>query len=607
MDGPRKPPTTFDDLTFRRQGMTAWFDPRQLASTGLHTLLSSIFGAYADKREVQAALDPPPFQPPVKYDLENDQFWFDFVADLGDGFDSTFTVASLLARERLEVPTSNASGAASVPTRRGGLMVMGGDQVYPVATREQYRNRLTGPYEAAMPWCDPSRAPDLYAIPGNHDWYDGLTSFYRLFCQRRWIGGWKTVQSRSYFAAQLPAGWWLWGVDMQLTADFDEPQLHYFERMADRIAAGERLIICTPSPNWVKAGMGDAKAFEMLDFFLKRVVPDRAEVALFVSGDLHHYARYEGATGRHYVTAGGGGAFLYPTHNLPPAFTIEHTPPASSSTSSEALTLESVYPSAAQSKVLALRVIAFVRHNGWFAALLGAIYVVFGWILQSASNGTLVATLANATSAGAALSAIAHSALRGPSAVVFAGVVLFGLIAFASGDWVERWRTRLWPLVGALHGVAHLALGCTILWMLARLVPLDLSRLAHLVVFVGLMFVTGAVLGGMLMGVYLLLSNVMLKMHDDEVFSSQGIADYKQFLRFKLTPNGELTIHCVAIDHVTTDWKANPQARPGEPWIVPTSGALATCYLAEPPVRVAPSGVVAGPMPTAAPGTVARR
>jgi len=64
-----------------------------------------------------------------------------------------------------------------------------------------------------MPWATPQ--PLMLALPGNHDWYDGLTSFLRLFTQGRMIGGWRTEQKRSYFTVQLPHRWWLYAVDIQ--------------------------------------------------------------------------------------------------------------------------------------------------------------------------------------------------------------------------------------------------------------------------------------------------------------------------------------------------------------------------------------------------------
>src|SRR4029453_5190986 len=93
---------------------------------------------------------------------------------------------------------------------RGRILVLGGDEVYPVASPEGYDHRLEGPRGAPLPLTAPPPA-HLYPPPGNHGWFDGLTGFMRLFGQGRWIGGWRTHQTRSYFAAQLPHRWGLWG------------------------------------------------------------------------------------------------------------------------------------------------------------------------------------------------------------------------------------------------------------------------------------------------------------------------------------------------------------------------------------------------------------
>lgn len=70
-------------LGFRRRPMVAWFDPRQLTDTAVRAGLSLVFGAYADKRELQAAL-----KGPSVYDefSGRDELWIDYVADLGDGY-----------------------------------------------------------------------------------------------------------------------------------------------------------------------------------------------------------------------------------------------------------------------------------------------------------------------------------------------------------------------------------------------------------------------------------------------------------------------------------------------------------------------------------------
>ena len=83
--------------------------------------LSGIFGAYADKRELQSSL------PADGYRHGTDELWFDFVADLGDGFDATYSVASVLAAPSIEP-------VEGLPLPRAELLVMGGDQVYPAAS-----------------------------------------------------------------------------------------------------------------------------------------------------------------------------------------------------------------------------------------------------------------------------------------------------------------------------------------------------------------------------------------------------------------------------------------------------------------------------------------
>jgi hypothetical protein len=49
-------PTTLDpsELGFVRKPMVRWLDPRQLVDTAVRVVVSGIFGAYADKRELQA-------------------------------------------------------------------------------------------------------------------------------------------------------------------------------------------------------------------------------------------------------------------------------------------------------------------------------------------------------------------------------------------------------------------------------------------------------------------------------------------------------------------------------------------------------------------------
>ena len=107
--------------------------------------------------------------------------WIDFVADTGDDRDVSVAVARLIFAEydAVDHPTSE-GGARRLP--RGELLLFGGDTAYPVATAEEIHDRVIGPWNevlAEIP--DDGKPRALLGIPGNHDWYDGLDGFARLF------------------------------------------------------------------------------------------------------------------------------------------------------------------------------------------------------------------------------------------------------------------------------------------------------------------------------------------------------------------------------------------------------------------------------------------
>ena len=268
-------PAAESDLGFRRRPMVRWFDPHQLIDTAVRVMLSGVFSAYADKRESQAR---EPAEVPDH--SEHADLWLDYVADLGDGWNPTYTVARLLATEAITLDWDGETHC----TERGRVLVFGGDAVYPVPKAEEYENRMLGPYRAAMP-CAPEQAPELFAVAGSHDWYDGLVNFTSIFCRNRWVGGWKTRQRRSYFALKLPNGWWLWGIDVQFGASVDEVQLRYFaEVAADQMGPGDRVIVCMSKE--VESGRKEAEVHSDRDVdYLDREIiqPSGAQVLLSIS------------------------------------------------------------------------------------------------------------------------------------------------------------------------------------------------------------------------------------------------------------------------------------------------------------------------------------
>ncbi|MCU0954767.1 MAG: metallophosphoesterase [Hyphomicrobium sp.] len=306
--------------------MVDWFDPHLLAKVGVRSILSSTIGSYTDQRLIQAATDPATEDElKTRYDYSGSgqpssalrpdasgAVWVDYIADLGDGFEPTYAMAYLMAEDRLKVEGSDE------PLPGGSLLVMGGDQVYPDANKHEYQTRLQDPYDWAFSSDVPQRK--LFAIPGNHDWYDGLSSFSALFCSARdriskglgtQIGGWRCHQHRSYFAIKLPHDWWIWGPDIQLADNLDDSQRDYFDLMADQTKPGDKIILCIAEPSWLHQNYDNLHEISML------ARKNGACIMAVLAGDWHHYSRYTcDRLGVQFITCGGGGAFAHATHGL---------------------------------------------------------------------------------------------------------------------------------------------------------------------------------------------------------------------------------------------------------------------------------------------------
>ncbi|BCY11337.1 metallophosphoesterase [Actinoplanes sp. L3-i22] len=559
------PPHRPRDMTPAQLGFTpakpvAWLSPVQLAGTGLRVALASIQGSYLDKRELQGAF-------PDEVDREvgpDGDCWIDFVADLGDGFDATYSVAYLLAQPQITV------GDHVLP--RGRALVLGGDEVYPTPSTERYENRLIGPYRAALPSVPEGvDTPRMYALPGNHDWYDGLTAFLRLFTgtRRTEIGGWHLPQNRSYFAVELPGGWWLLAVDDQASTYIDDPQLEYFKRVATGFGPDTKVIVASASPTWVQ-GADLPAVYESLDYFLRSVIaPTGAKVRLMLSGDWHHYARYSGPD-RELITCGGGGAYLYPTHQLPESIEV---PPAPLQTTSprETYTLESRFPSKRLSQAYAASIFARLpKHNPSFIGMLGAVHTA----ILLAVGGVI------SSGFGSPLQKFALVPL-----FILIATVMAGTYAFAHLSDSELGRTRR-QVLGVLHGVAQLGLAALLSWAWWELPLHDWrwpwSLLATLVVY----GVVSGLAGTELVAVYLLFG-ARFGVNLNELFSAQGIVDSKSFLRMHIAADGTLTIYPLGVRRTVRKWRTAPDGGPHSSWIVPADRLHA--HLISEPIVLAPT------------------
>lgn len=562
------------------RGMTEWFNPLLLLKLLKPVIVSELFGQYADRRLMVAALDqvpkPASSQPSEHVTRAQElrkkikphadgSVWLDYVSDLGDGFDPTYAVAHALAQPKLKV------GGNELP--RGDVLVMGGDEVYPTALRDDYILRTKQPYRFALPGQEPApetpleRKPELapiplYAIPGNHDWYDGLVMFLAIFCRSHpfALGRWETQQRRSYFAAQLTDKVWLWGIDIALVRDMDQPQADYFVEIAKAMPEGASIILCGSEPGWYD-GDKDSASYRTLGYAV-RIADDakrKLKIPLILSGDSHHYARYE-TQDTQFITSGGGGAFAHGTHHLRSEIELkwkgDKTVP---------LEQKSCYPDSETSKSLLSGNKDFYRLNKSFSRTLSFFYFAAAYLFTLG--------VSNFSPSFTGLLAFAS---RWDIALIELVVLCAGFYGYTSYQNHHVPRIRLMKAV-FLHALGHwlailviAALMLCLRWGFGELCPWTKAITHHWLLWAGLTVVPvvllAAPLAGKIFGWNLLITSRDHDMNHNDAFSSMRLEGYKNFLRIKIHDD-QITVYPVKLEKVPArdQWIKNPERTPDNP------------------------------------------
>ncbi|HEX8476558.1 MAG TPA: hypothetical protein VF666_21350 [Pyrinomonadaceae bacterium] len=390
----------------------AWLFGRQFLANFKWALLYTAFGTKLDPRDwMQAEVFPSNNQQEADafWQPKDGEFWFDYISDVGDGMRAMYSIAYLCMSDLWSVADLNKLPATGAPVGfvaaettsdvretertlplsggemllpRGAFLFVGGDTTYHLSDYASLHTRFQTPFCWAFEDLkrdgflrDETRRP-LFAIPGNHDYYDMLDGFRRQFrrplrdempasesvpCGKNQqapqlsIPGFRRFQEASYVALRLPFKWLFWGLDTEV-GKIDERQRRFFRstsdgQTTDASSAGvvpDKLIVAACAPTTVFGKRADkddeksAKAFYQLGLprpFLTedQLEPDETrmrpdQLRLDLAGDIHHYARYWGPpsedaapprpqstktaeTMPNYasVVSGIGGAFHHPT------------------------------------------------------------------------------------------------------------------------------------------------------------------------------------------------------------------------------------------------------------------------------------------------------
>ena len=223
------------------------------------------------------------------------------------------------------------------------------DVIYPAGDVQDYRDKFYHPYRDLQ--------GPIYAIPGNHDWYDGLHGFMTLLCgadpdqrppvhtaKNRWKRAfldltWREAiearqedldwiknhkpetsgQRTPYFALELKE-LLLVGIDTGITSGIDAEQGEWLRRVSklpkDKILlTGKPLIVDASRKRCDIAGSRDT-VNAIVDH------PEHRYIAV-IGGDIHNYQRYpvELSDKRviQHIVSGAAGAYTKATHTIPKA------------------------------------------------------------------------------------------------------------------------------------------------------------------------------------------------------------------------------------------------------------------------------------------------
>ena len=345
----------------------------------------------------------------------------------------------------------------------------------------------------------------------------------------------------------------------------------------------DRVILCLPDPIWLKA-KDDPAELAKLDLIIRMAEGAGEEgqaakekknvtVPVVLTGDHHYYARHRVDLSdndstltncRDYIVCGGGGAFGLGTLHTPDKLLLEKA-----RESAGAAKLKAVFPSREESIKARRGVFKFPLANKAFSAVIASFGMITLWLLTIAWDGQNEPTwIAENMAASGDMAGLISTFSKAISMVlpsaglsIWILLILAGFGAFGySGKRSEK-HGIFAAITGALHGIIQFLGGLISVWLAAQFLGhllggfFDPQTIRIAVAFFA--FPIALLICGFIFGAYLFFSHKFEGMHDQEVFSAQGIEGFKSFLRMRIDKDG-LTIYPVGLRKSSTKWQTAP-------------------------------------------------
>ncbi len=565
---------------FTPQEAVNWFDFSKLLNTFIRVKTSSTILDNIDKREV---MDSYPPDTNHDYSMTNtDEFWLDYMADTGDGFNATTTVFYAITRPHLQIGTEN--------TQRGRALVIGGDLVYPDASEQEYNNRFKGPIRLVFPNKTADPEPHLYANPGNHDWYDGLSAFSRMMLQKKSIGGYRTNQNRSYYALKITHNVYFLALDNQLKGDIDIPQVNFFINYVKNESLKfpeekKHIILNIAEPCWYGYDIKDKgkrrQRFDSIDYFMNemRKCDSTLSFDVLLAGDIHHYNHYKIAAVngvhpenkygvKHLITSGGGGAFKHMGTHLQNDIQLPIGSPNNSFTNTG-----NTYPNAEHSQKHNRNNLFFLFHNTAFAKIYFWVSIIGLFTFYLFSNYKGFTALSHQHSFCSFIVEAIKLAFVYPLIIVAGMLLPFYLSMIINSVKPTDIGKKDEQIFGITHGaivVFSFLTQLTVLYLSIFLfdrftlfgeghISKQLDHFGNgayiilvLIAFALFFAIVNSILQSTLYGFYLYINYRFFSLNTTEASSGKVEEGYNHFLRFKFTKD-KITIYAIGIEK-NIDW-----------------------------------------------------